>query len=455
VHSCSGQLKHMRAHGHDGKHEHTKPVTTSSIDFDSFPPGEAVSGPGKMIKSNDAFVMRAGYREYEGSRAPPWVVSDKGVSKESVLAFLAQAEKACDEARQALRAEYSEKFADKFFGAFTPGGGGSAAEKGILRVSSEPEAKLAARLASVLLTQTPTSRRFTVAVTGQSNAAGHGSYFDETYTFAMGRAAAAAFKAAGVDLAVQNFAVGGGRTLPTTGWCGSRQVGPSVDLAVWDFTMTEGGKSEVQGEAWVRSMLSLPSPPAALMFMEGGRAKKWANIYKHHVGILGFDNPSNGVPTMDNSSALPELLRFLHPDCKEYAKKHGDEANVLCRKDKWTPALDLMRWSPNPKSGQLMPAVYDPVTGKKLGGGCPGMNPWHDGWKLHRLKGSLMGHMLLRCLGQALQLVKAKVAAASSNNDVASALKELRTTTLPQLSGLGLMRDRVVSHTLSTFIHLR
>lgn len=38
-----------------------------------------------------------------------------------------------------------------------------------------------------------------------------------TYTFAMARAAAAGFKAAGLSLAVQNFAVGGGRTLPTTG----------------------------------------------------------------------------------------------------------------------------------------------------------------------------------------------------------------------------------------------
>ena len=32
------------------------------------------------------------------------------------------------------------------------------------------------------------------------------------------------------------------------------------------------------------------------------------------------------------------------------------------------------------------PSVYD-ASGKRVGGGCPGMNPWHDGWKLHRLKG--------------------------------------------------------------------
>jgi hypothetical protein len=42
VRSCSGQLKHMRAHGHDGKHEHTKPVESSFVDFDSFPPGEVL-----------------------------------------------------------------------------------------------------------------------------------------------------------------------------------------------------------------------------------------------------------------------------------------------------------------------------------------------------------------------------------------------------------------------------
>jgi hypothetical protein len=288
-----------------------------------------------MVKSKEKFVMRAGYREFEGSRAPPWVVSDKGVSKDSALKFLNQAESACEQAKQALRAEYTDKFADTLFGSSSGKGGGVATEKGMQRVSSDPEAKLAARIASALLNQTPRRRRFTVAVTGQSNAAGHGSYFDETYTFAMGRAAASAFKAAGIDLAVQNFALGGGRTLPTTGWCGESQVGPSVDMAVWDFTMTEGGKSEVQGEAWVRSMLTLPNPPASLLFMETNRAKKWSGIYKSHVGILGLDNPSNGLPLMDNSTSLPELLRFLHPDCKEYSKKHGKglvECKEHCKK---------------------------------------------------------------------------------------------------------------------------
>lgn len=50
-----------------------------------------------------------------------------------------------------------------------------------------------------------------------------------------------------------------------------------MDHAVWDFTMTEGGKSEIQGEAWVRSMLTLPLPPAGLLFMDGKRAQKYVD----------------------------------------------------------------------------------------------------------------------------------------------------------------------------------
>jgi hypothetical protein len=53
-----------------------------------------------------------------------------------------------------------------------------------------------------------------------------------------------------------------------------------VDFGIWDFTMTEGGKSEVQGEAWVRSLLTLKQPPAALQFMDGKRAQRWASTYK-------------------------------------------------------------------------------------------------------------------------------------------------------------------------------
>ena len=280
---ADAQLKHMRAHGHDPKHSKAVEVLTGAIDFDALPPGEAVAPMGKLLPTKENFVMRGGYRDYDGSLAPPWVGTE-APSKQKCLGFLEQAERAAEAGRQALRAEYDSvggvsmgKFADRIFGSKKASG-----REHNLRYASGDSAEevLARRMASTMLARPPARRRYTVAVTGQSNAAGHGSYFDETYPFAFARAAAGAFRAAGIDLAVQNFAVGGGRTLPTTGWCGSTQLGPSVDFAVWDFTMTEGGKSEIQGEAWVRSMLTLPQPPAALLFMEGKRSLRWAGIYK-------------------------------------------------------------------------------------------------------------------------------------------------------------------------------
>ena len=38
--------------------------------------------------------------------------------------------------------------------------------------------------------------------------------------------------------------------------------------------------------------------------------------------------------------------------------------------------VDLMTWKRN-THGKLQPAVYD-ATGKRIAGGCPGMNPWRE-----------------------------------------------------------------------------
>jgi hypothetical protein len=179
--------------------------------------------------------MRGGYREYDGALAPPWVSAStaKTLTKARCLGFLDAADASVESARQALRKEYGGgKHAEKIFGSEGGNGGksSSAAERGLLSTSASPEEQLAKRMANIILAQAPSRRRYTLALTGQSNAAGHGSYFDETYPFVLGRAAASAFSAAGITLAVQNFAVGGGRTLPTTGWCGSAQLGPSVRI---------------------------------------------------------------------------------------------------------------------------------------------------------------------------------------------------------------------------------
>ena len=77
----------------------------------------------------------------------------------------------------------------------------------------------------------------------------------------------------------------------------------------------------------------------------------------------------------------------------------------------------------------MVPAVYNEA-GKKVGGGCPGMNPWHDGWKLHKLKGSVLAHFQLRVLSRAIALVRAAVVGAGGDGPpVGQALDKLRAST--------------------------
>ena len=108
--------------------------------------------------------------------------------------------------------------------------------------------------------------------------------------------------------------------------------------------------------------------------------KQWASIYKNVVAMVAVHKPQGRLPHMKNGSGVPEAMRLLHPDCKklggDYAKKHGDAEEVACKIEKWSPARDLMTWKRN-THGKLQPAVYD-ATGKRIAGGCPGMNPWRE-----------------------------------------------------------------------------
>lgn len=72
----------MRTHGHDphkakataGAQEILRPAPLlgpDDVHFEELLPGEAISGPGKMIPSTEEFTMRAGYRVYDSTVVPP------------------------------------------------------------------------------------------------------------------------------------------------------------------------------------------------------------------------------------------------------------------------------------------------------------------------------------------------------------------------------------------------
>lgn len=85
--------------------------------------------------------------------------------------------------------------------------------------------------------------------------------------------------------------------------------------------MTEGGKSEIQGEAWVRSLLTLKQPPAALLFMDGKRAQRWASTYK-------------GLPLLVKALFFRRIVELDSTDCSltRVTLSDGQEAKNTCRR---------------------------------------------------------------------------------------------------------------------------
>ncbi len=205
---CRGQLKHMRQHGHDHHHQHQ--TDDGGIGgggrlppIDQLPDGIDVLPPGHKIEGHP-YRMKAGYRVYD-ALAPPWSASPASiVSKGEALQFLDAAEAAAHGVRKTLRRDYGE-YADSVFGKEAGSGGG--VESSVSHASPAADEKIADRIVlnmlrglggspSSSLSSPSKSSSFHVAVTGQSNMAAHGSYFDESVPFVMGRLSAPAFAAA-------------------------------------------------------------------------------------------------------------------------------------------------------------------------------------------------------------------------------------------------------------------
>lgn len=79
------------------------------------------------------------------------------------------------------------------------------------------------------------SVRFVWATGGHSSTAGHGNYFDESYTAVLESTVRSVFAAAGIEFEGRNFAMGGTASGPETAWCVDSIFGANdPDILVWD-----------------------------------------------------------------------------------------------------------------------------------------------------------------------------------------------------------------------------
>ena len=79
---------------------------------------------------------------------------------------------------------------------------------------------------------------FVWATGGHSAAAGHGNFYNQSYTAYMERAVKGAFEAVGVDFVARNYAMGGHASGPELAFCVKEIYGADFDVLTWDFGMT-------------------------------------------------------------------------------------------------------------------------------------------------------------------------------------------------------------------------
>lgn len=77
--------------------------------------------------------------------------------------------------------------------------------------------------------------KFVWATGGHSSAAGHGNFYDESYTAVLEKNVQVVFDAVGMQFKGKNYAMGGSDSAPEAAWCNEEIFGTDLDVLVWDY----------------------------------------------------------------------------------------------------------------------------------------------------------------------------------------------------------------------------
>lgn len=216
--------------------------------------------------------------------------------------------------------------------------------------------------------------RFVAAFGGHSVCAGHGNYFNESYAAVADAALRSGMASAKIDARADNLGMGGTGSVPFA-WCAETMAG-DVDVVGWDYNMVDGKKWR-GAEVFARAAWSLPSRPALLFFLDSARDPRRAMLDEYERADAG-------------------LAVFAAPAPSDFLKK-------LPQLRKWSARADAPH--------AVRDVAYDPPRGSgealkrrkfNTPDGAPGRVPWHPGWRVNKLVGTLVAVWLLTALEDAL-----------------------------------------------------
>ena len=169
---------------------------------------------------------------------------------------------------------------------------------------------------------------------GDSAAAGHGNYFEQSYTSVMERTVKHVFAAIGIDFVGKNYAMNATGSGEEITFCVQSIFGRDVDSLVWNFASTNNSEQEVwKLLVYAYQAAHLPGRPALFGMLKHDNTTTTSDSYQQQEAVLQsmenlgmtslvLDNSAlsemeasipdtNSSLTEDQISSMPELVRYF------------------------------------------------------------------------------------------------------------------------------------------------
>jgi hypothetical protein len=240
--------------------------------------------------------------------------------------------------------------------------------------------------------------RLVWATGGHSATAGHGNFYDESYTAFLERSARIVFTSTLLAtttnknnnkkhpfgfLEGRNYAMGATSSGPEISLCMDEIFGKDIDILVWDYGMTDGNYVDLLSLYCHRAGRNV-GRPIILAYHAGGRAWVQRARIIQEMEDMGLAAMISSEQIMDEAlAAIPDSLGLSD----EYIQR-------------LPPYVRNFRCGPQIESGQ--PYCGSQKYNDTMCADRKGKTNWHPGWKWHALMGNLAALFLVEALGEAL-----------------------------------------------------
>ena len=191
-----------------------------------------------------------------------------------------------------------------------------------------------------------TAPTFIWATGGHSAAAGHGNYFNESYTARLEQLAKPIFASLGVHFVGRNYAMGGTSSGLEVGSCVDQIFGLDIDVLSWDYGMTDGRGVGIFENYFAHAAIH-PNRPSMIAFNAGGRSGP-----ARQAVIQAMEEHGMAIMSLEDGS-VARIVRDVLPESFGLSQEQLQSMGPLVRNMKCDGQVEVgdpfcgsERWSP-------------------------------------------------------------------------------------------------------------